>query len=1117
MVPNRKFLIVPVVLLTLLVLFAPAPPLDAQEDEAALSIWRVYVEDQDDVDLLVEGGYDLVEGRGPGYLLVIGEDSVADQLRQEGLRVRRDRGLERRLGVEQEVAADGSITTLDSTFFGGYRTVDEHEAHLDAVAAAYPNLATLYDYGDSWLKVNGRPNGNDLTAICLTNKQPGDCALTPNSAKPRALIMAAIHARELQTSEVAWRLIDELTQNYATDPDIRHILDTTEVWIIPVANPDGREIVESGGNSPYLQRKNANDSDGNCRVPPSSSNHFGVDLNRNASVYNYGGVGTTSDPCAQTYRGTGPASEPEQASLEALFRSLWPDQKAGPNDPVGPGATGTLITMHSFGDLVLLPPGAGGVTPDDDGLRALAFRMSHYNGYRTGTGPEILYGVTGATDDWAYYELGVAAFTYELSPSSGSCSGFTPPYSCIDSLVWPANRDALLYAIKAADTPYATAQGPTTTSVAASPSVEQGEEVVVEAVIDDDAYGTTGVSRPSSVAVVEAEFYLDQAPSAGGSPSPMAPADGSFNEDEEATVATIDTDGLAVGEHTVFVRGRNTAGFWGPITATSFVVTEPVDDRPIAFDQAVATAVDEALAVTLTAEDPEGQTLSYSLVGGPSNGSLSGAAPDLVYTPEPGFSGADEFTFTASDGTNTSDPATISITVGVPVGPVFSDDFESDRGWVTDPAGTDTATTGIWDRANPEPTNSGGPKQLDQTTSGVNGLVTGAPAGASVGSDDVDGGITSIQSPPIALPVGARLELSFDWYFAHTSNSSADDFFRVTVRGDNNQVVIDERGAGSDRDAGWQRRTADLSGLAGQTVTVLVEAADAGSGSIVEAGLDSLEITSAVAGNRPPVADPQTITVQRDGAVDVTLSGSDPDGDQLEFAIVAGPSNGTITGSGANRTYQPDAGFSGQDSFVFSVDDGIDRDEATVSITVSDEAVVIFADGFEAGGGWVSNPAGSDTATTGSWGVAAPAPTTSGGVAMQLGAAAGSQALVTDGRGGTSAGQYDVDGGVTTVRSPDVALPASGQLTVSFQFYLAHRSNASSADLFRVSVVWPGGSRVLVDERGTGVDQAGAWASFSQDLTDLGGQTVYLLIEAADAGTPSLVEAGLDEVIITVQ
>ncbi len=219
------------------------------------------------------------------------------------------------------------------TYFGGYRTVAEHYAHLDSVATTYPNLTTVYDYGDSWRKVNNLPNGHDLRVMCITNKQAGDCALNPNSTKPRFLLVAAIHARELTTAEMAWRWIDYLTQNYNVDADVTALLDYNEIWVVPTLNPDGRQIVELGGNNPYTQRKNARDT-GACSYPPTSSSQDGVDLNRNASTDNWGGAGTSASVCNLTYKGASAASEPEQQAFETLAAQLFPDTKGpGRNDP----------------------------------------------------------------------------------------------------------------------------------------------------------------------------------------------------------------------------------------------------------------------------------------------------------------------------------------------------------------------------------------------------------------------------------------------------------------------------------------------------------------------------------------------------------------------------------------------------------------------------------------------------------------------------------------------------------------------------------------------------------------------------------------------------------------
>ncbi|MEZ4657673.1 MAG: hypothetical protein R2911_08885 [Caldilineaceae bacterium] len=79
-------------------------------------------------------------------------------------------------------------------------------------------------------------------------------------------------------------------------------------------------------------------------------------------------------------------------------------------------------------------------------------------------------------------------------------------------------------------------------------------------------------------------------------------------------------------------------------------------------------------------------------------------------------------------------PTAIFMEIGAPPATVFFDDFESDLGWSTNPNGTDTATTGQWERGNPEDTNSSGPKQLGTTVSGLNDLVTARLAGSSVGA-----------------------------------------------------------------------------------------------------------------------------------------------------------------------------------------------------------------------------------------------------------------------------------------------------------------------------------------------------------------------------------------------
>ncbi len=192
---------------------------------------------------------------------------------------------------------------------------------------------------------------------------------------------------------------------------------------------------------------------------------------------------------------------------------------------------------------------------------------------------------------------------------------------------------------------------------------------------------------------------------------------------------------------------------------------------------------------------------------------------------------------------NDRDDLVFAVT-STPVTTVYSDNFESATGWTTNPNGTDTATTGQWERGDPEATTSSGAKQLGTTVSGVNDLVTARLAGASAGANDIDGGVTSIQSGQIALPSTGNLTLSFQYYLAHGSNSSSADFFRAYVVGSTTTQVFQSLGAASNRNGVWTAvNNLDLNAFAGQTVRIRFEAADASTASLVEAGVDDVVIT----------------------------------------------------------------------------------------------------------------------------------------------------------------------------------------------------------------------------------------------------------------------------------
>lgn len=177
---------------------------------------------------------------------------------------------------------------------------------------------------------------------------------------------------------------------------------------------------------------------------------------------------------------------------------------------------------------------------------------------------------------------------------------------------------------------------------------------------------------------------------------------------------------------------------------------------------------------------------------------------------------------------------------------VFYDNFGSDLGW-TRTGGQNSATSGLWQRGLPERTTfAAGDLQKGSCQGSTSCLITGLAAGTANGSNDVDGGQTSIQSPLIALPAGRSLTLSLGFYFAHNTAAVSADYMRVRVVGENGvvQTVFARSANGQNVRANWATRTVNLDAWAGQTVQLRIDAIDAndGGGSLIEAGIDNVSI-----------------------------------------------------------------------------------------------------------------------------------------------------------------------------------------------------------------------------------------------------------------------------------
>lgn len=112
------------------------------------------------------------------------------------------------------------------------------------------------------------------------------------------------------------------------------------------------------------------------------------------------------------------------------------------------------------------------------------------------------------------------------------------------------------------------------------------------------------------------------------------------------------------GQDTIKFKANN-----GTKNSLEGTITFVVNGKPIAESQSVFTDINQSVNIILNGIDPENQNLQYNIVSNPTLGSLSGAAPNLIYTPDQNAQGFDSFTFKVNDGLLDSEIATISITI----------------------------------------------------------------------------------------------------------------------------------------------------------------------------------------------------------------------------------------------------------------------------------------------------------------------------------------------------------------------------------------------------------------------------------------------------------------------
>jgi murein tripeptide amidase MpaA len=337
-----------------------------------------------------------------------------------------------------DVGADGP-QPLGTTVYHSY---NETVGELVQISIDHPDITKLVSIGRSL-------EGRDIWAMKVSDNPDIE------EDEPEIFYFGNHHAREWLTIEVCLYILNYLTDNYLTNSTITGIVNSRQVWVVPIVNPDGRvydspyDDPADHSNQPYGWRKNRRDN---------GDGSYGVDLNRNYG-YMWGGAGASSDPSDPTYRGPKAFSENESQVIRDFARQ---------HNFV------FAISYHSYSQLILYPWGyTYNESKDDDILSAVANDMadlitnkanSSYPGYTPAQGSD-LYMTSGTTTDWLYGEFGTYSFCVELYPDRRDFliqndPAVSPPYDLFhpsQDKVVPVcedNIEAALYLAQIADNPF---------------------------------------------------------------------------------------------------------------------------------------------------------------------------------------------------------------------------------------------------------------------------------------------------------------------------------------------------------------------------------------------------------------------------------------------------------------------------------------------------------------------------------------------------------------------------------------------------------------------------------------------------------------------------------------
>ncbi|KAJ7418981.1 carboxypeptidase A1-like protein [Willisornis vidua] len=222
----------------------------------------------------------------------------------------------------------------------------------------------------------------------------------------------------------------QIAEEYGRDPLVTAILDSMDIFLEIVTNPDGFVYTHSNNR---LWRK--------TRSVRAGSRCVGVDPNRNWAV-GFGGAGSSDDPCSDTYHGPFPHSEREVKAIVDFIRAH--------------GNVKAVVSIHSYSQMLLFPYGYTEVpSPDHQEMYELAKKAVsdlaavYGTEYTFGSISTTIYMAGGTTIDWAYSNGVKYSFSLELR-DTGRFAFLLPSEQILPTATetWPALLDIMVHVLE---------------------------------------------------------------------------------------------------------------------------------------------------------------------------------------------------------------------------------------------------------------------------------------------------------------------------------------------------------------------------------------------------------------------------------------------------------------------------------------------------------------------------------------------------------------------------------------------------------------------------------------------------------------------------------------------